>query len=306
MDERARARERAEELLQRRWAPARFRLQVRREQVRRHRGLGRPLYEVQFGVWERAGQARVEGDGRVRFPLPWDAPMVGVDPAALPPETLAVVTEVAQRVHPDEPVRVVARGALDPSCFGVERLPGDGRLTVQIDPSDGELLGYTCLPFFRGSRRCAALSRWGAVQRATAQVALPEGARLAYSKLSSRPLGRLWGFRWEVGRGPLRGWVKVELNARTGVVCRLLRAVDRVSLVKGERGDEATARSALELAARVRHGASAELGPLVPGAVVRRGKPCQAWLAVIQTPRGSVRASLVEGRVALEPPRRAG
>lgn len=304
-DIRARAEVLARQVLERRWAPERFRLELEGERVRRQRALLRPLYVASFQVWERAEVALVD-DAQVRYPMPREEP--SPPEVAAPEEVRAAALAAANALRPGEghEVELVRRGPAGPYHVELRRLPPDGRLTVELDPRDGAWVGYCCLPLYRGSSRCAALGRSGAVSRARAALELPPRARLVYTRLEQRPLGRLWSLRWEVREGPARGHIHVDLNARTGAVCRLTRSLEQVPTLAGERDARQEAEHALQLEVAVRLGDGACLGPLVPGAVTRRGRARPAWLAVVLL-RGAVyRATLCDGRVRLERPRRAG
>lgn len=88
----------------------------------------------------------------------------------------------------------------------LEGRAADGRVEIDLDGRDGARVGYRCLPFLRGSRRCAALSRWSAVQRARAALDLPPGARLTRAALADRGEGGCGGCagRWRATTG--WGW----------------------------------------------------------------------------------------------------
>ncbi len=309
----ARARTWAREVLEEQWAPARFRLEVEREEVRFVRRLGHHVLTVRFRVWERAGGAVVAldraGDVRsVRFPVPLDELESSLDaPADLDEPPLAAAVSAAREAARATSPRVrAAAGWLSPRRDGallslvLERLPADGRLAIDLDARDGGRLGYRCQPFRRGSRRSAALSRFSAVKRARAAVALPEGARLVRCDLVHSGGDRLWRLRWESpGEEPrARGFVAVTLTARTGRVCELTTALRPAGA--SALPSRAEARRAIELTARVRLGPGATVGPLVRG---RRGPPGRrrsVWLAVVHDPAGChLRATLTGGRVAI-------
>jgi hypothetical protein len=154
------------------------------------------------------------------------------------------------------------------------------------------------LPFYRGSKRSGAIARTTAVQRARASLDLPRGSRLAYSRLVVRSLGRLWRLRWEVREPGGTGWIKVALNARTGWICELSRAVCKVTCLSEEaRAPLKEASTQLRLAAVLRFGERVLVGQLVEGAVTLGTETVPCWLAVVRGERGTFRASLARGQV---------
>ncbi len=312
MDAIGRARAWAAEVLGAVWTPERFGLEVEREEVRFLRRAGHHVVTVRFAVWERLGVAAVAltpGGPRARFPVSSedgpaaDPRAIRCDPGA--PELAAAIAAARGAADPAGRRAVRARACWAvPSRGGLELLvllehrPDDGLLAVDLDARDGERLGYRCLPFRRGSRRSAALSRFSAVKRARAALTLPAAARLVRCELVHGAGARLWRLRWEVGEGPGRGFVAAALNGRSGQVCETF-AARRPALTAAALPSREEARRTLELAVRARLGRGAYLGPLVAGASGPADE--RVWLAVARGPGGGLfRASVSAGaRVSL-------
>lgn len=314
----------ANDIISTKWDPQRFRLTLRKESARVLKHLARAVYRAELDVWDLAGVAAVELDRRgrvrrgreVRFPLgsdesgpaPADEPCAAEDvlPTALE-AALAVARPRYRRVQVRAVVRRPTRhGAL--LLVWLEHLPSDGQISVDLDPSSGERLGYCCAPFYRGSTRSAALTRFTVIQRAQQALDLPPGARLARAQLASRAGERVWRLRWEVKGEERRGFVKAALNGRTGEVCGFFRSIREVALLDASaRPPREEAEKTLEVLVRLKLGEGASVSPLVPGAIVEKGRARAAWLSVVEVDGKARRVSLAAGQVRFRPdlPRRA-
>lgn len=314
MDYRDRARDWATEILADRWLTTRFRLELEGERVVMHKRLGRQIYQATFRIWERAGVAEIQsgqsGPIRVRYPVPLEDLDPSPEAVQLSSSEGAAVRGAAIRAatpqregYPLE-VREIERraGSRGARCFLVhlEEARPDGALVIELDPLDGERIGYSCPPFCRGSTRSVALGRFEAVKRARAALALPATYWVAHSSLKARArAGRVWVFRFEIRGAPQRGWIKATLNARTGVLCEYSRIVREPASLDPESLTREEAEHTLRNSVRARLGQLAQIGQPAQGAVLRKGKLVTAWLSVVLAPRGVYRATLAEGRVCL-------
>ncbi len=290
-----------------------YRTELIKERLRRQKRLQRQLFQATFRIWEPAGLAEVDVESQagapieIRYPVAAvDAEPVGLWPQRLDPWIPATLAEVA-KAYPGSEVGVrelwrarAARGQ-ERAILNAEHAAPDGVLKVEIDPQTGARIGFLCLPFYRGSKRSGAITRTTAVQRARASLDLPPGTRLAYSRLITRALGRLWRLRWEIRGAGMTGWIKVALNARTGRICELSRAVYPVPCLSDEeRAPRGEASTQVRLAAVLRFGQQVEVGQLMEGAVTVGKETVPGWLAVVSGEGGTFRVTQARGQVRFQ------
>lgn len=308
----AAARAWAAEILETRWQPVRFRLELEDERWVTSPGAERPHYQARFRVWELAGLARLDdGDDRCAFPADPER-LVELAQRCAPPADPELVRRALERAAGSLPpglslqVRGAVREALRRSTrhwVVIEKSGGDGQVVIDYDPLSERRLGYLCCPFYRGSTRSAALSRESAVRRAQGLLGIPPGSRLSRAKVVKSNLGRVWRLRWEVDTAEETGAIAASLNARTGAVCVFFSTVAPRPLLLTA-GVPSRERAALEIArvARAELGDDLVIGQPVPAAFdAGSGTPRAGWIAVIRAPDRRLYRALHDGeRVELK------
>jgi hypothetical protein len=308
-DLRDKAREVARATLETRWPRERFELELESEREERWNHLfDRSHYAAAFRVFELADTARVSlaPDGSiegVRYPV--DASEAQGEPAPEPtPDQLvrarAAAEEAARRGGRWQTLRskVVAvlreSGARVDAVVRLFSLAPEGPLTVDLDASSGERLAFFVPCLLRGSRGGRPLSRREVVARVQEEEILPKDLELKRADLEEASGVRLWRLRFEASGLERSGQAIVCAHARTGVVAGLtstLRA--RVRLGRSVARDRA--HELLERALPVLLGPDSRLASIVPGAIVRRGKPRAGWVGTALTGEGDVARVALSG-----------
>jgi hypothetical protein len=295
-----RAGEVARSTVAQRWDEDRFELALAREGDERWSHIfERAYYEASFQLRENAGTATVTNGPagwRVLYP----------SPGSEEPGEPAVATEAelarALGIAEEAARRSGREGALWLRPGVVRRLGGgrglevpvrvftaatDGPVHVELDATTGERIGFFVPAFLRGSRSGRPLSEREVAARVAAEQPPPEGARLVKAHLEEGTTTRSWRLRFDVETAEASGHFLVCAHARTGAVAGITSTV-RARTVLGDRQAREHAEAVVASALPGLLGEDARLGTLIPGALVRRGKPRSGWVGTVTTSEGDV------------------
>ncbi|MEZ6186009.1 MAG: hypothetical protein R3F62_13490 [Planctomycetota bacterium] len=295
----------AAEILETRWAPVRYRLELEDERWRTTPWLERPHYQARFRVWELAGLCRVEDGRSARFPADPER-LVELAQRAEPPQDPLLAAEALRRAEATfaKPRRLRVRGRVEERTrwgttrwFVLESTQDDAQVVIDYDPEAQRRLGYLCGPFFRGSHLSAALSKEAALRKARQVLGIPAQARAGRAALVKTAWGRVWRLRWEVETPAEVGVITASLNARSGSVCVFFTTVlPRPQLLGPHVPTPERALREIRRAARESFGPGAVVGEPVQAAVEAEGAPPRAaWVAVVRAPDRSVYRARLDG-----------